>query len=188
MKRTLRIMVVDDEPRIRGLLSETLSESGHEVLACASAEAAQAKLNAAEFDLLFLDIHLPGMSGIDLLQQIRSRWPRLHVVVISAYATLADARRAIHLDALELLTKPFMLKDVEEAVQRCLERLQVSPPSEPPWPGVVQELPAIPLRELEARAIRAALERHRNNQTAAADELGISRRTLYNWLNATGNK
>ena len=175
---TLKVLVVEDERRLRALLVEMIPELGFNVSGASSAEEAITILQSSPHDIALLDIHLPGMSGIELFELIRQRWPVMQVVILTAFGDLETARRAIHLDVVEFLCKPFHLRDVELAFDRARRRCErfehrVSNVA------MAQADDAITLEESEYRQILGALQRHAGNRTAAAAELGISRRTLH---------
>ena len=115
-----RILVVDDEASIRLVLRDALEGAGHEVEEASSGEAARERLGEARFDLAFLDIRMPGMSGLDLLDELASgdRTAPL-VVIITAQNTFDNAIEAMKRGAFDYLTKPFDLKQVEAVVQKA---------------------------------------------------------------------
>jgi DNA-binding NtrC family response regulator len=131
-------------------------------------------------DIALLDLNLPGMSGIELFEQIRARWPGTAVVILTGFGDLAAARAAIRLDVVDFLTKPCRLDDLETALDRAWKR---SPASQLPIvpAGEIPDDPDTPpttLAEIERKHILETLARHQGNRTTAAAELGISRRTL----------
>lgn len=111
-------LVVDDEPSIRDLLQLQLSGLGCRVATAADGRAALDILQAGPIDLVFTDIRMPKMSGIQLLQEIKSLSPETSVVVLSGYATIEDTVQALRLGALDFIHKPFRRADVERAVER----------------------------------------------------------------------
>lgn len=130
-----RILVVDDEKNIRRTLRMVLEGPGYQVVEAGSAEEALRLLDDEDMDLVVLDVRLPGMNGIDALNQIRKR-PGLDavpVVMISGHASLAEAVHAVQLGAADFLEKPLdrdrVLVSVENALrhtklQRELTRLR----------------------------------------------------------------
>ena len=118
-----RILVVDDEESIRGILAETLSQIGCEVLEVASAEEALKTLGGGSFDLILTDIRMPGLSGIDLLTQVKKMQIEMEVVIMTSSASLDSSLQAIRLGAYDYLLKPFEeLEYVERVVQRALDK------------------------------------------------------------------
>ncbi len=102
------ILVVDDERNIRRTLHMVLDEPGYGVLEAASAEEALELLDAEDVDLMILDVRLPSMSGIEMLEAIRGREDlyRLPVIMISGHASVAEAVHAVQLGASDFFEKP----------------------------------------------------------------------------------
>ena len=116
----MRLLVVDDDLVFREELATLLSDWGHQVESVSSAAKALEALGIAEFDAVFSDVRMPRMSGIELLRQMRERWPRIYVVMITGYATVETAVEAMKLGAFDYLRKPFRA----ESVQRIVELIQ----------------------------------------------------------------
>ncbi len=127
MSERARVLVADDEPSIRFVLREALEEAGHEVVDVDSGDAAWEALAAEEFGIAFLDVRMPGPSGLELLDRVRSLGRDMAVVVITAQNTLENAVEAMKRGALDYLVKPFAVAEilalVEKATRaRALER------------------------------------------------------------------
>jgi DNA-binding NtrC family response regulator len=105
-----RVLIVDDEPGVRMAVSMALKDL-YETLAAASGPEALDVLAAGPVDVVLLDIVMPGMDGMQALEEIRARWPQLPVVMLTATKTLKTAVEAMKLGAFDYVTKPF---DVEE--------------------------------------------------------------------------
>ena len=119
-KASARILLVDDQADITNILSDLLS-ADYECNAAASAEEALAKLSAQEFQLVISDITMPGMSGLEMLPQVKQMAPETVVVMISGMQTVESAIGALRLGAFDYLMKPFDLRQVEAVVKRALE-------------------------------------------------------------------
>jgi DNA-binding NtrC family response regulator len=115
-----RILVVDDEPKMRSILNFMLSSRRHEVEEAQNGIEALSKLEASCFDLVVTDIRMDGMDGTRLLSVIREREMGCPVVFITAFATLESAVEALRLGAADYLVKPFEEKQVLLAVERAL--------------------------------------------------------------------
>ena len=100
------ILIVDDEDRLRLSLSLVLQKENYRVQTAASAEEALQCLQPQEYDLMFLDLSLPGMSGIDLLVEVHRRFPQMPVLILTAHAALESAIQAVRLGARDYLIKP----------------------------------------------------------------------------------
>jgi DNA-binding NtrC family response regulator len=115
------ILVIDDEAEIREGLELLLSSEGYSVTSAETGEAGLARLEQEPFDLLLLDVSLPGRSGLDLLRDIRHRDPHLPVVLITAYGSIDMARQAFKSGAQDYITKPWsndeLLAQIASAVE-----------------------------------------------------------------------
>lgn len=100
------ILIVDDENHLRLSLSLILQKENYRVETAATAEEALDHLKQKEYDLIFLDLNLPGMSGIDLLGEIHRQFPHLPVLILTAHAALGSAIQAVRLGARDYLLKP----------------------------------------------------------------------------------
>ena len=100
------ILIVDDENRLRLSLSLILQKENYRVETAATAEDAQDCLQSHEFDLMFLDLNMPGMSGIDLLVEVHGHYPHMPVLILTAHAALESAIQAVRLGARDYLIKP----------------------------------------------------------------------------------
>ncbi len=100
------LLIVDDEPVLRTTLTRVLISAGWEVTSAAEGRETLQLLSASPFDLVYLDIHLAGMSGLELLKQIRETDPDLPVVLFTGQASLDTALEAIRLGASDYLVKP----------------------------------------------------------------------------------
>ncbi|WP_290793458.1 sigma-54 dependent transcriptional regulator [Halomonas sp.] len=120
------ILVVEDDPAILELLEEELQEAGHATLGAASAEEAIATLSHTPVAMVISDVRLPGMSGMQLLEQLRGKGSTLGFIVITAFGTIDQAVEALKLGADDFLTKPLDLVSVREAVYRVLEHRRLA--------------------------------------------------------------
>ena len=127
MKRR-RILVVDDEPGIRQSLSGILEDDGYAVEAVENGEACLAALPGAGFELVLLDIWLPGIDGMEVLARIQeiSFGERPVVVVISGHGSIEAAVKATKLGAFDFLEKPLSIQKVTVVVKNGLERRSLS--------------------------------------------------------------
>ncbi|MFA6954786.1 MAG: sigma-54 dependent transcriptional regulator [Thermoanaerobaculia bacterium] len=115
-----RILIVDDEKAIRTTLSAILSDEGHETSMCDSGEEALATLGREEFDLVLLDVWLPGIDGLTVLEKVRANAGAPPVVVISGHGTVDTAVKATKLGAYDFLEKPLSLERVVLTVSHAL--------------------------------------------------------------------
>src|ERR687884_119905 len=92
-----RILVVDDETPIRVTMSDMLRRRGYDVVAAASGEEALALLHQRPFDLLLLDLRMPGLSGLDIAQRARELHPDAAIIILTGHGSLDSAVEGIHL-------------------------------------------------------------------------------------------
>jgi len=116
------LLVVDDEKNMRLSLQTMLGDEGYSVLAVESAEAGLELLAKENVFMVITDARLGGMSGYDFLHKIRSRWPDLPTLMITAYATPKLAVEVIKAGAMDYLAKPFAPEELLHVVSRCAER------------------------------------------------------------------
>ena len=125
--RSREVLVVDDEADIRELLAEFLRGMKLKV---ATAKDGRAAITALERDpdrywLVITDIIMPGADGLEVLQSAKAINPALNVVIITGYASLDTAVKAVRLGAFDYLSKPFTLAEIEMMIHRLGERLQL---------------------------------------------------------------
>ncbi len=119
-----RILVVEDDAHIRTFCQRLLRVS-YEVDVAEHGGAALELLRQKPYDLVLTDMQMPVMGGIELLQHIRQHHPETDLVVITAYATVENARDALKLGALDYLSKPIETENLERTVRTCLELRRV---------------------------------------------------------------
>jgi len=119
------VLIVDDEKNMRLSLETVLTDEDYAVMAVESAEQGLALLEREKFLLVISDAHQTGISGYELLEQVRKKWPDLPMLVITAYATPKLAVEAIKAGAIDYLAKPFEPEELLHAVDRCAERYRL---------------------------------------------------------------
>ncbi|MET0151480.1 MAG: sigma-54 dependent transcriptional regulator [Candidatus Binatia bacterium] len=115
------ILIVDDEKNIRTMLTTFVRERGHSAEAAADGAEALEALRRGTFEVVFSDVRMAGLDGLALLREIHSRWPEVVVVLMTAYATVAQAVEAMRAGAYDYLVKPFSIEEVALALDRVLE-------------------------------------------------------------------
>jgi len=115
----MRILIADDEASIRFVLREALEAEGHEVTDVDNGDSAAELLGSQDFDLAFLDIRMPGMTGLEVLEQTRATGTSTAVVIITAQNTMDNAVEAMKRGALDYLTKPFGLAEVTALAEKA---------------------------------------------------------------------
>jgi len=177
------VLIVEDEARLRDMLEQAIRGMDFNPQTAASGEVALRMLDENAISIVIVDLHLPGMDGLSFIENARQRCPDLSAIVLTGYGDLESARRAMHLDVVEFLTKPCTLGEIESSLDRAWRRCLVADrPRAAKDAGLPQTTvggAAKLLSEIERDVIMEALRRHDGNRESAAVELGISVRTLY---------
>ena len=116
------ILIVDDEKNIRLTLSHALESLNLPVEAVVNGEEALRKLQEKTFSLVFLDLKMPGMDGMEVLRRIKDDWPQIRVIIITAHGTIDSAVEAMKLGAADFIQKPFTPVEIRELATLVLER------------------------------------------------------------------
>ena len=124
----MRILLVEDDRVLADALSRALVQSAHAVDVVSTGEEADRALALGIYDLAILDIGLPGLSGLEVLQRLRARKAMTPVLMLTAFDTLADRVRGLDLGADDYLAKPFDLPELEARVRSLLRRSTQSTP------------------------------------------------------------
>ncbi|MFO0787829.1 MAG: sigma-54 dependent transcriptional regulator [Pirellulales bacterium] len=124
-KPALQLLLVDDDAELRADMASYFVHQGYGVEQCSSGEEALALLERQAFDVVVLDLMMPGMTGIDVLKELQHRHAECEVVVLSGEATIESAVEAMKLGAREFLTKPISLKELDRLVRKAHETGQL---------------------------------------------------------------
>jgi two-component system, NtrC family, nitrogen regulation response regulator NtrX len=136
------ILVVDDEPGVRSSISGVLRDEGFEVDTAGSGEECLERANSASYDVIVLDIWLPGLDGLTTLQRLRERQIDSQVVIISGHGNIESAVRAIKMGAFDFIEKPLSLEKTVLVVRNALRQRDL---------------------EAENRALRAKVDRQQQH-------------------------
>jgi two-component system response regulator AtoC len=117
----MNIAIVDDEAIVQKRLQAAFEKDGHSVKTYGSGEDFLQDLELGNFDLVFLDVVLPGMSGMEVLQQTKSRLPEVEVILITGHASIDAAIGAIKKGAFHYVAKPLKLEEIRNLTRRALE-------------------------------------------------------------------
>jgi two-component system phosphate regulon response regulator OmpR len=124
------LLVVDDDRRIRDLLSRFLASEGYRVTTAETAADARAKLKGLSFDLLILDVMMPGESGFDLAKAIRDD-SNVPILMLTARDAAESRIRGLEIGADDYLSKPFEPRELSLRIANVLKRTQPAPPPPP---------------------------------------------------------
>lgn len=116
------ILIVDDEKNIRLTMSRSLEPLEIPVRTAVNGEEALQKLRENPFGLVFLDLKMPGIDGMEVLRQIKDNWPKTRVIIITAHGTIESAVEAMKLGAVDFIQKPFSTGEIRELVKLVLDR------------------------------------------------------------------
>src|SRR3712207_3059001 len=122
MSRKIRVMVVDDDAVLRKLVSDQVARMGFDSTPAASDEEALDALSKADFDVVLLDIRMPGLSGLETLREVRRLEDPPEVIMLTADTSLGTGIEAMRLGAYDYLTKPAMLDEIEAVVRKADEK------------------------------------------------------------------
>ncbi len=162
-----RILVVDDDPAYAGALARGLARRGHEAEVAVDADAALAALEARGHDAVILDLKLDQDSGLRLIGPMLELCPRLRILLLTGYASIATAVEAIKLGATHYLAKPAGADEILVALGRAAGDPEVVPADAP-----------MSVDRLEWEHIQKVLAEHGGNVSATARALKMHRRTL----------
>ena len=127
--------MVDDDPVFREELAELLRDDRHDVTVSPSVPKALEELAAAEYDAILSDLKMPRQGGLDLLREVRARYPATPVVVVTGFATVETAVAAMKAGAAEYVQKPFQIDQVRQVLAHLQEEAQfLSGSARPPSP------------------------------------------------------
>ena len=125
-----RILLVDDEETIRFVLRETLISEGYNVDIAADAFQALEHFKLASYDLIITDIKMKGMNGIQLIREIKRSDLDLKIIIITAYGSLETVKEAAKLGVVEMISKPFKIQEIKDAIVRMLKENGISKDTE----------------------------------------------------------
>jgi len=168
------VFVVDDDASVRGSLENLLRSVGLHVAVFASAQEFLASPHANAPGCLILDVRLPGVSGLELQEQLRRSRPDLPIVFITGHGDIPMTVRAMKAGAVEFLTKPFRDEELIDAVEQALRRVRESSDEREEMIALRGRYESLTPRE---REVMSHVVAGQPNKVAAAD-LGISETTI----------
>jgi DNA-binding response OmpR family regulator len=124
MTSAYTILIIDDEPNLRRSLAMILQRAGYSITCAESAEQVHQYLQAGAYDLVFLDLKMPDINGLQLLPEIRRQYPEMPVLILTAHATLDSAIEAVRKGARDYLLKPINPEQILKRVGEVLAEQQ----------------------------------------------------------------
>jgi len=115
------ILVVDDDMSVRTTFSSVLRQEGYRVTAVKNGYEAIKAIDEESFDLALVDLGMPGMDGIEVLEKIKSRRPETRVIIFTGYGSITTAVEAMRKGATDYLNKPFSPEELKAGVKKGLE-------------------------------------------------------------------
>src|ERR1700694_6263622 len=119
---SLRMLFADDEKSLQEFMRAELPRLGHEVTVCPDGRAALKALEKSAFDAAILDLRMPGMTGIEVLEHLKKVSPDTEAVMMTGHASMETAVEAMRLGALDYITKPCKLAEVEAVLIKVLDQ------------------------------------------------------------------
>jgi len=169
-----RILVVDDDPQIRRAMRTTLTARGYEVADARTGEEALENLRSGAYDLVLLDMNMPGMGGIETCRRIRSA-SDIAIIMLTVSNSEKDKVEALDAGADDYITKPFSTPELLARIRATLRRLP-----HPPYHG--------DLKELDQRGVEIDLASRQVNVHGRASRLTAKEFDLLSYLIARPNK
>lgn len=114
------ILVIEDDKKMREGLVEILAEQGYQVDSAENGQAGLDKIKKKDFDVVLTDLIMPVMGGMDVLRETKRMKPKIHIILITAFATVESAVEAMKAGASDYITKPFKIDEVETKIRRVL--------------------------------------------------------------------
>ena len=122
MKIKKKILIVDDEVMLKMLLKKILAEEDYAVFCVNSGRSAIKNIKRKKFDLVLLDLEMPGIDGIETLEKIRKIDRNLPVILLSAHLTKDSIKKAVNLGVSNYIEKSFKLDEIKAAVKKVLKK------------------------------------------------------------------
>jgi len=120
-----KVLLIDDEVEFLETLSERMKLRGMDVTTASDAHTAVAALDANDFDAIVLDLQMPDMNGIDMLQVIKKSHPEVQVILLTGQATLEAGVKAMKLGAMDFMEKPADLESLSEKIRKAQAKKMV---------------------------------------------------------------
>ncbi len=144
MSALRQVLVVDDDPIVGKSFNRVLSQKGYVVVTAENAAEALEKMRSQEYDLVYSDIKMPGMSGIELAEEIRARKPWTPVVIVTGYGSTDNQARAKAAGVSAFLNKPLSPEMIEESAAYAIHEAAPVAVEETP---VIEEMQAVVVKE-----------------------------------------
>jgi len=141
--RTAHILIVDDEPNVRLVFRTALESSGYRVSSAEDGEKALLWLESTPIDLVLLDLQMPGVGGMEVLEGLRETGNDVPVVIVTAHGSVPDAVQAMKLGAIDFLAKPLSPDTLRAVVAEVLARHAADKPETSPRPSAPEPVTVV---------------------------------------------
>jgi CheY-like chemotaxis protein len=121
---TMKILIVDDDDVLRSELAEYLIREGHDVQSAESGSAALSMVKKKDYKLIFTDLKMPGMNGMDVLREVKKLRPNIHMVMITGYGTIDSAVEAMKIGADDYIRKPFEMGQLKSIIDNVMKGME----------------------------------------------------------------
>jgi two-component system response regulator HydG len=121
MTPTPSVLVIDDDPDHATLVADIVRDAGYVVTSLSDPLKADAALQKGSFDVLITDLRMPGIDGMELIERVKERDPRIAIIAMTAFGSLQTGMRALRAGAMDYLAKPFEPKELRIRIERALE-------------------------------------------------------------------
>ena len=135
---TRQILIIDDEENIRLTLKTALAPMGFNLHEAFNGEEALAKFDNTVYDLALLDLHMPGIGGLEVLRRIRSKYPKVRFIIVTAHGTVESAVEAMKLGAVDFIQKPCTPGDIRDLVGKVVEREAIDEAQAADYPTLIE--------------------------------------------------
>jgi DNA-binding NtrC family response regulator len=121
----IHVLIVDDDKNLLRVLTKELSDDGFDVIGTENGMMASDLLEKNDYDVLLLDLNLPGLGGMDLLKKIKTLAMPVEVIILTGHATVSAAVEAMKLGAYDYLTKPFQVEELKVVIEKAYEKKEL---------------------------------------------------------------
>jgi len=137
MSASRKVLVVDDDPVVAKSFDRVLSDKGYAVITASNAQEALSKLDAEDYDVVYTDIKMPGMSGLEMAERVKERRPWLPVVIVTGYGSPANEARAEAAGVSGFLRKPLSPEMIEGSARKAFSEKDATAPGVTEAPAAI---------------------------------------------------
>ncbi|MEJ5300420.1 MAG: response regulator [Thermodesulforhabdaceae bacterium] len=124
MERPLKILILDDEPIVCKRLQPALEKLGYEVESFTDSVEATRRIQETSYDIVITDLKMKEIDGMRFLEEVKSRYPKTEVIVITGFATMETAKQSFRKGVFDFIAKPFKLGELQEVVNRAAAKIR----------------------------------------------------------------